>query len=1049
MRRLHEQHDRLAIALRAYTAPPQPRLPEQGKSKGQPRRSLDRPSPWVVVFDTETTVDADQALRFGAYEVYNKGELYEAGIFYQPDVLTANELSILMDYAEAHGLVSRTRASFVDDIFYKIGYELRATIVGLNLPFDLSRLAIRHGSARGGMRGGFSFTLSEDKRRPGVQIKHLSQRASLIQFAAPFRQRLSRSERRRNTARVIRRGFFVDIRTLAAALYSRPFSLAHLADFLNVQVRKMETEAHGQILTPDYLDYAVQDVRVTWACYSELVHRYEKLELVDTPVHRILSEASLGKAYLKAMRIRPWRDMQGCPPNLLARIMSAYFGGRSEVRIRRNLCQVMLCDFLSMYPTVCTLMGLWQFVIAQGMTWRDGTDEIRELLDACTLTDLQDPLLWRKLTVLVQVKPDKDIFPVRARYEETGQATIGANHLTSDHPLWFTLADCLASKLLNGRAPAVEKALIFEPNDPQADLKSIAIGGNSAYTIDPYTQDFYQRLIELRADVKRQRESASGPEREALDTEQNALKIAANATSYGVFVEVNIKERAKRGRTIVHSGVFDPFEAETDKDETPGIYYHPLLATLITGAARLMLAMTEKLVDNQGLEWAFCDTDSLAIAKPGDLPNAEFLERVKTVVAWFETLNPYDFKGSILKIEDVNFSLDDRTRFEPLYCWAISAKRYALFNLDSDRKPVLRKASAHGLGHLLPPYDEKSPSPQISTPRVPLSELGVELWQHDLWWTILTSALRGEPDVIDLGFHSALDQPAVSRYAATTPALLAWFKHYNKNRPYDHQVKPFNFLLAMSVSPLSSTDQSGTLISDNQPAGRKSRHAPKPIAPYTRNPARDGLCPFDRETGEPITVDVLKTYREALAQYHLHPESKFLNGNYMDRGATRRRHVFASSIEHIGKEANRWEQQFYLGLDQSAQLEYGSSPQENANLVKRLKEASAQIGQRALSAELGVSRNHLTRLIKNEALRLTPEQIARIDSILVRAAGERELQGDRETVIRSQLAQSIATEGLSVIAKKLGIDPSNLRKVVAGRRRLGTKLTRRLQLEGD
>ena len=47
-------------------------------------------------------------------------------------------------------------------------------------------------------------------------------------------------------------------------------------------------------------------------------------------------------------------------------IMSTYYGGRSEVRFRRvRIAQVLYCDFLSMYPTVCTLMGLWRFVIAE------------------------------------------------------------------------------------------------------------------------------------------------------------------------------------------------------------------------------------------------------------------------------------------------------------------------------------------------------------------------------------------------------------------------------------------------------------------------------------------------------------------------------------------------------------------------------------------------------------------------------------------------------------------------------------------------------------
>jgi hypothetical protein len=54
--------------------------------------------------------------------------------------------------------------------------------------------------------------------------------------------------------------------------------------------------------------------------------------------------------------------------------------------------------------------------------------------------------------------------------------------------------------------------------------------------------------------------------------------------------------------------------------------------------------------------------------------------------------------------------------YRPLYVWAISAKRYALFNLDADGGPILRKASVHGLGHLLPPYIAADPAPGIPAP---------------------------------------------------------------------------------------------------------------------------------------------------------------------------------------------------------------------------------------------------------------------------------------------------------------------------------------------
>jgi hypothetical protein len=68
-----------------------------------------------------------------------------------------------------------------------------------------------------------------------------------------------------------------------------------------------------------------------------------------------------------------------------------------------------------------------------------------------------------------------------------------------------------------------------------------------------------------------------------------------------------------------------------------------------------------------------------------------------------------------------------------------------------------------------------------------------------------------------------------------------------------------------------------------------------------------------------------------VAQCHLHFESKFHNGDSTTRGFTRRRHVRATVTEHIGKGANKREEQFHLGLDLEVQTEYGLSPKaENA-----------------------------------------------------------------------------------------------------------------------
>jgi hypothetical protein len=148
-----------------------------------------------------------------------------------------------------------------------------------------------------------------------------------------------------------------------------------------------------------------------------LVRRYSQHRLFLTPPQRIFSEAGLGKAYLEQMGIRPWREVQkDFDGSTIGAIMSSYFGGRAEVHIRRTIVPSLYCDFASMYPTVCTLMGLWRFVIAQGVTEEDATAETQAFLDRVQLTDMQRAAAWAKLATLVQIEPKADIFPVRARY---------------------------------------------------------------------------------------------------------------------------------------------------------------------------------------------------------------------------------------------------------------------------------------------------------------------------------------------------------------------------------------------------------------------------------------------------------------------------------------------------------------------------------------------------------------------------------------------------------------------------------------------------------
>ncbi len=962
------------------------------------------PSDYSLTFDTETTTTAEQRLRVGNYQLRKKSVLIEEGLFYDPAALSIKERRRLQDYARRHHLKLRTLSEFTQEIFYRKAYLLNALIISFNLPFDLSRLAIRHGSGKGKkMGGGFSLTLSENW--PPVRIKHLSRTASLIDFASPGGQRTGRSWRKKNWRRHVRRGYFLDVCSLAAAITSGSHSLDSLGRLLGTAHQKTEAE-HGQELTAEYLGYLRNDVQVTYECFEVLATRYESFKLTATPVSSILSEASIGKASLKEMGVKPWREVQpDFPAELTGVIMSSYFGGRSEVHLRRVISQVAYCDFLSTYPTVSVLQGLWGFVTAKGIDWSDATEATRVFVESLKLGDLAKSATWKKLAVLVQVEADEDLFPVRGAYAESSSAlSIGLNYLSSDEPLWFTLADVLVSKLLTGKTPRIKKALSFTPRARQSNLKPIDLLGNSGYRIDPASNDFYLRLIEMRSFVKQHKRRCNDePVRERLESEQLAMKIIANSSCYGIFVELNVQEYARKQPVTYFSGDEKARTANLASIEVPGRYFHPLVATLTTGAARLMLGIAQSLAQKEGLDWAFCDTDSMALARPVGMQEAKFIRLVEKVRGWFEQLNPYSSGDELFKLEDYNFELDASHKQSPLFCFPVSAKRYVLFNLGSDGKPILRKASAHGLGHLLAPYGKDKAPSFIPVPRVALTKIGVRRWQHDLWFLILQAALEGRAELVDLGALPGFNEVAASRYAATRPRLLKWFAAFNRGKPYDLQVHPFGFLNAYQTRIVAQLIQADILsLIDERTGGQGKRpeafKPPRAVSPFDFDPAVAVRDCFDRDTGEAVPPEMLCTYREALIRYHLHPERKFRGGDYTDSGPLERRHIRipeVNGIQYIGKEANRWEERMHTGEDPDAVIRYGVAGGSLDQLREQVATACSKFGVRRVARAAGFSHSTVLRFLAGES-ELQAATVSRLQVAIAQLSSQR---GESDAVL--------------------------------------------------
>jgi transcriptional regulator with XRE-family HTH domain len=329
---------------------------------------------------------------------------------------------------------------------------------------------------------------------------------------------------------------------------------------------------------------------------------------------------------------------------------------------------------------------------------------------------------------------------------------------------------------------------------------------------------------------------------------------------------------------------------------------------------------------------------------------------------------------------------------------------------------LLRKISAHGLGHLLPPYGEDQAPSVIPAPMVSLEELEAERWQHDLWYRIVEAALTNAPEQVRLDDLPGFGRPAVSRYAATTSKLLRWFDQHNEEKPYREQVKPFGFLLAY---------QTGASPFPGQNLAR-------PVSAYDSDLGKAAEGCFDRETGKRVPRDQLNGYRDALAQYYLHPESKFHNGDYTDRGFTSRRHVRAMVTEYIGKEANRWEEQYHLGLDPQTQTEYGLSPEGRKRALQAARGIADTHGQRLLAQTAGISVSELSAVLLAKR-QPNPSTLAKLRMAVSRLQRSESDEADQTKTVLDEVRRQCKDSSLRRFAARAGIDPANLNRVLKGR----------------
>jgi hypothetical protein len=84
------------------------------------------------------------------------------------------------------------------------------------------------------------------------------------------------------------------------------------------------------------------------------------------------------------------------------------------------------------------------------------------LLRRVTLEGTFNPDCWKEFSFFALVRPNEEVLPVRAVYNHETQ-NIGVNKLTSRKGIWFAGPDLIASVLLTGKIPHIEKAFRIVP----------------------------------------------------------------------------------------------------------------------------------------------------------------------------------------------------------------------------------------------------------------------------------------------------------------------------------------------------------------------------------------------------------------------------------------------------------------------------------------------------------------------------------------------------------------------------------------------------------
>jgi hypothetical protein len=943
------------IYLRAHTVQLEKKKPRKSVRQNSELKWPD----YALVFDCESRITAEQNLTFGCWRFCELREdtyvCTEEGIFHDDNRLSSAEFDLLRSYVRdtkpdttddgCNRLRLYSRSKFIDEVF-GMAIQAKALIVGFNLPFDLSRTALDWNPAENGgwtlimkqWRNPETGKLEPNESFPRVVIKALNSKAAIIgSTRPPMSLRRSRSKR----AQLWPAARFLDLRTLLWALRNKSYSLKTACEELKTEHQKLDHTPTGKV-TFEEIEYGRSDVPCTVDVLNAAKQEFDLHPIAPGP-DRMFSPASVAKSYLEELNIVHPSEKVRDADYEYGIFMQSYFGGRAECRIRNWEVPVCPVDFMSQYSTVNELLGSWEVLTSERVTFPEATEEVRHLLSQITLGDCFNRNLWPEFKFFALVYPDNDILPVRTLYNGATQ-NIGINYLTSKEPIWFAGPDLIAAILLTKKVPRIQKAIRVVPHGKQAGLGSTSL--RSMVEVNANKNSFFRHVIEQRA------ANESNP---AL---HYWLKILGSSGSYGLFVELNPKESDDTELKVFSGEEF--LETTSDVVEEPGKWFAPHIASLITSGGRLLLAMLERCIADAGGTYLFCDTDSAAIVSMKDRQQIQMPDGAEpiTALSWaevqgivdrFESLNPYDqtlVPGSILKVHKLNWDRDKQRR--QLYGYSIAAKRYALYTKTQNDIQIV-EPKAHGLGYFYPPKD----SPEGWKHEAPQ-------WIFEAWDWIVRGALglnRTKPAWFDL--------PVMMKLTLSTP------HHALQYLAKGSLTRPCNFMMIPQICrfgcPQNVDPNKFTLITPFS-SERKEWMRSKCINIHDhQSPVYELTNEYDGRRALP------KNFFMLLDSYQNHPEAKSLGPDgkqceFDTRGLLQRACIVASWPPiYIGKESERhWEEGEDLSLLDFKAIQY--SRKGNAVADEDQLARIARVPKREFMRR-GINQHTLEKICRREPVR--------------------------------------------------------------------------------